>query len=87
MIATAMLRGIRRGWLDSATYQPRVDRAWQAILRRTSSDGRLSDVCEGTGKQKSADDYLHRAAIQGRDDRGGGMALYFATEMMTREFN
>ena len=82
MIATAMLRGIRRGWLDRAQYQPRVDKAWRAILRRTSADGRLTDVCEGTGKQKSFDDYLHRAAIFDRDPRGGGMALYFATEMM-----
>jgi hypothetical protein len=38
------------------------------------------DVCEGTGKQKAADDYLRRAAILDRDPRGGGMALYFATE-------
>jgi rhamnogalacturonyl hydrolase YesR len=82
MIATAILRGIRRGWLDRATYQPFVERAWNAIARRTSSDGRLVDVCESTGTRGLTDDgYLHRAAILGRDDRGGGMALFFATEL------
>ena len=81
MIAVAMLRGIRQGWLDAASYQPRVDRAWQAVLARTSSDGRLMDVCESTGKQKSLDDYLHRLAILDRDPRGGAMALLLATEM------
>jgi unsaturated rhamnogalacturonyl hydrolase len=82
MIATAMLRGIRKGWLERATYQPLVDRAWQAILSRTSSDGRLIDVCESTGTRGlSDDDYLRRVAIIGRDDRGGGMALFFATEL------
>ena len=46
MIATAMMRGIRKGWLDAATYQPIVDRAWQAVLLRTAPDGRLFDVAE-----------------------------------------
>ena len=32
-------------------------------------------------KQNTLDDYLHRAAIFDFDPRGGGMALYFATEM------
>jgi rhamnogalacturonyl hydrolase YesR len=81
MIAVAFLRGIRNGWLDSGEYQPRVDKAWRAITARASSDGRLMDVCESTGKQKSLDDYLGRAAILDRDARGGAMALLFATEM------
>lgn len=82
MIATAMLRGIRRGWLDSRAYQPLVDKAWQAIRLRTGADGRLVDVCESTGTRGMTDqDYLRRLAIMGRDDRGGGMAMLFATEL------
>ena len=82
MIATAMLRGIRNGWLERGKYQPLVDRAWQAIRARTRADGGLIDVCESTGTRGlSDDDYLHRAALIGRDDRGGGMAMFFATEL------
>lgn len=81
MIATAMLRGIRNGWLEEATYQPRVEAAWNAVLVRTGSDGTLIDVCESTNKQSTLDAYLNRAAIFGPDERGGGMALMFATEM------
>jgi len=82
MIAAAMARGIRNGWLDRATYQPLVDNAWRAILLRTSADGRLVDVCESTGTRGFTDaDYLHRMAIMGRDDRGGGMAMFLATEL------
>jgi unsaturated rhamnogalacturonyl hydrolase len=82
MIATAMLRGIRNGWLERRMYQPLVDRAWQAILARTGAEGRLVDVCESTGTRGfTDDDYLHRAALLGRDDRGGGMAMFFATEL------
>jgi len=80
MIGIALRRGMRQGWLNAAEYQPRIERAWRAVLRRTAADGRLMDVCEGTGKQKTADDYLRRGAILDRDPRGGGMALYFATE-------
>jgi rhamnogalacturonyl hydrolase YesR len=82
MIATAMLRGIRHGWLDGAAYQPRVDQAWQAILRRTGADGHVVDACESTGTRGLTDDgYLNRRAILGRDDRSGGMAMFFATEL------
>jgi unsaturated rhamnogalacturonyl hydrolase len=82
MIGAAMVRGIRHGWLDRKTYQPLVDRAWQAILARTGADGRLIDVCESTGTRGLTDeDYLRRAALAGRDERGGGMAMFFATEI------
>jgi rhamnogalacturonyl hydrolase YesR len=81
MIATAMLRGIRNGWIDRPAYEPLVDKAWSAILARTGTDGSLIDVCESTGTRGLTDEgYLHRAAITGRDDRGGGMAMFFATE-------
>jgi rhamnogalacturonyl hydrolase YesR len=81
MIGTAMLRGIRNGWLDARTFQPVVERAWHAILGRVGEGGVLMDVCESTNKQRTLDDYLHRAAILDREPRGGGMALLFATEM------
>jgi unsaturated rhamnogalacturonyl hydrolase len=82
MIAAAMVRGIRNGWLDRRTYQPLVDRSWQAILGRTGADGRLVDVCESTGTRGlTDDDYLRRAALAGRDERGAGMAMFLATEI------
>jgi unsaturated rhamnogalacturonyl hydrolase len=81
MIGTAMLRGIRNGWLARESYQPLVLKAWRAVSARVGRDGTLMDVCESTGKRKSLDDYLRRAAILGRDARGGAMALLFSTEM------
>jgi hypothetical protein len=58
-----------------------VDAAWEAVKRSVGADGRLIDVCTGTGKQRSLWDYLNRTAILGKDPRGGAMALFFATEM------
>jgi rhamnogalacturonyl hydrolase YesR len=81
MITFAMIRGLRSGWLDPATYEPAIHKAWNAIKTRVATTGDLVDVCTGTGKQKSLRDYFDRTAILGHDDRGGAMALLAATEM------
>jgi rhamnogalacturonyl hydrolase YesR len=81
MIGFAMQRGMSRGWL-SDDYQPCVEKAWRAVKARTGADGKLVNVCTGTGKQKTLRAYLERPAINGRDDRGGAMGLLFATELL-----
>ncbi|HTW37758.1 MAG TPA: glycoside hydrolase family 88 protein [Steroidobacteraceae bacterium] len=81
MIAFAMLKGVEHGWLPRDPYSAAVQRAWQAVLMRTGSDGRLIDVCESTAQARTLEDYLHRAAILGADPRGGAMALNLATEL------
>lgn len=85
MIAFAMIRGIRNGWLERSDYQESVDRAWRAIESRTSPSGDLVNVCAGTGKQKTLQAYFDRPAINGKDDRGGAMGLMFATELIAAQ--
>ncbi|MCA9202920.1 MAG: glycoside hydrolase family 88 protein [Planctomycetales bacterium] len=84
MISFAMQRGVRRGWLDAAPFEPAIERAWRAIKLRTPENGRLVDVCTGTGKQKDQAAYFNRTAILGRDARGGAMALMVSTELAGR---
>jgi unsaturated rhamnogalacturonyl hydrolase len=86
MIAYAMIRGVRSGWLDREQYAPTIDRAWYAIRTRVAANGRLVDVCTGTGKQNSLRDYDDRPAILGPDPRGGAMALMVATEMASLNY-
>lgn len=85
MTAFAMTRGMRRGWLERAEYEPAVRHAWTALKQRIGPDGNLVDVCTGTGKQKSRQEYFDRPAILGRDDRGGAMALLISTEIAFAE--
>lgn len=80
MIGFAMQRGLDRGWLAGPQYQSAVDSAWQAVKVRIGSRGELLDVCTGTGKQQSLEDYFDRTAVSGVDERGGAMALLFARE-------
>jgi len=81
MITYAMLRGVQQGWLEGERFEPAIRRAWAALKRRIGDDGRLTDVCTGTGKQQSLRDYYDRQAIVGKDNRGGAMALLVATEV------
>ncbi|MCH5373028.1 MAG: glycoside hydrolase family 88 protein, partial [Planctomycetes bacterium] len=85
MILFAAARGVRNGWLDRDGFRPLIQQAWYAIRTRVRPDGRLVDVCTGTGKQKTLEDYLRRPAILGPDARGGAMALLAAVEMAALE--
>ncbi|MFO0869739.1 MAG: glycoside hydrolase family 88 protein [Pirellulales bacterium] len=80
MITWALWRGIRLGWLDRETFAPAAERGWEAALQRIGRQGRLVDVCTGTGKQRRLRDYLDREALLGPDPRGGAMTLMLATE-------
>lgn len=81
MTSFAMQRGVTRGWLMKDEYQQAVDKAWQAICQRIKPEGKLIGVCESTGTQPNLDAYLGRKLNNGVDQRGGAMALLFATEL------
>ncbi len=81
MIATAIQRGVRLGWL-AAFYQNVADSAWNGVLARTDDTYGFIDVCESTPGQESLEVYLNRRALTGRDDRAGGMMLMLATERL-----
>lgn len=81
MITFAMARGLQLGWLDSDTYRPTVNRAWEAIKLRIGSDGSIAGVCVGTGKLKTLQEYLDRPKTLGQDERGGAMAFLASVEM------
>jgi unsaturated rhamnogalacturonyl hydrolase len=80
MIGFALQRGLNQGWIKGRRYSQAADRAWIALLTRTSSTGQFIDVCESTANLTTLDQYLNRAAILGVDARGGAMALQFALE-------
>jgi unsaturated rhamnogalacturonyl hydrolase len=81
MIATAMQRGAREGWIPEF-FDGVADRAWEGVVARTDDSFGFIDVCESTPGQESLDAYLNRRALSGPDDRAGGMMLYFATERL-----
>ena len=83
MVTAAIARGLSRGWLDRNTYEPIMNRGWQAVAARVNADGTVKDVCAGTGAGPTRDYYLNRPVVNGADDRGGAMALLAALEVAT----
>lgn len=83
MIAYSIAVALDQGWLEEAVWRPRLDAAWEGLKRRVSTDGRnLINVCTGTGKQKSLEDYYLREAILGPDGRGAAMVMLLASKRM-----
>jgi rhamnogalacturonyl hydrolase YesR len=80
MIGYAMARGMRRGWLDSS-YRASVELAWQGVSERIDDEAGLVDPCDGTGTGENVRFYIDRPAVFGFNDRGGSMAIWFATEL------
>lgn len=81
MTVAAMARGVSKGWIDRATFDPIINRAWNAVAARVNADGTVKDVCSGTGAGPTKEYYLNRPVVNGADDRGGAMALLAAIEM------
>ncbi len=80
MMGYAIARGLRMGWLPEE-YRDALALAWQGVSERIDDVGNVVDACASTGVQGNVRDYLDRPAVFGFDDRSGGMALWFTTEM------
>jgi len=90
MFAYAMINGVRRGWLDEATYGPVARKAWLALVGKLDEQGNLHDVCVGTNKaaKEVGPDlatqlqfYLDRPRVTG-DYHGQAPLLWCATALM-----
>ena len=80
MFGIALSKGLLHGWLDPG-YQSQLKLAWQGVNERIDEQGNIVDGCISTGVQNNVQEYLDRQAIFGRDDRSGGMALWFSLEI------
>ena len=81
MIVASLARGVTRGWIDHATFDPIINRGWAAVAARVNADGTVKNVCSGTGAGPTKEYYLNRPEVNGADDRGGAMALLAAIEI------
>jgi hypothetical protein len=80
MFGYAMAVGVRRGILTDPAYGVAVRRAWAGLAGYVGPDGRLSQVCVGTGQSRDAGYYLGRPTVTG-DLHGQAALLWFAAEL------
>ena len=65
MFAFAMVKGVKKGWLDRKTYAGPARKAWLALVGKLDENANIKDVCEGTNKGFSLDYYRNRARKTG----------------------
>jgi unsaturated rhamnogalacturonyl hydrolase len=80
MFAYAMRVGILSGILPAGEYSPACDRAWDALVGRIEPDGRLREICAGTGQSRDAEYYLGRPRVTG-DLHGQAAMLWLCGAM------
>lgn len=86
MIAYAIAVGLEKGWLPESGWESRLDAAWSAAKMYVATNGRdFVNVCTGTGKQKTLEDYYLREAILGPDGRGAAMMMLLSAKLMEME--
>ncbi|GFZ39128.1 glycoside hydrolase family 88/105 protein [Bacteroides nordii] len=65
MFVYAMVKGVKKGWLDETTYAPLVRKAWIALVGHIDENGDIDGVCEGTNKTNDRQFYLNRKTLPG----------------------
>lgn len=65
MFVYAMVKGVKKGWLDEDTYAPPVRKAWIALVGHIDEHGDIDGVCEGTNKTNDRQFYLNRKTLPG----------------------
>lgn len=77
MFGYAMCIGVKKGILPKETFQAAYQKAWLALTNYIDEDGKISNVCFGTGQSKDIHYYLERPTITG-DFHGQAPILWFA---------
>ena len=65
MFTYAMVKGVKRGWLDASEFVPVIHKAWIGLVGYITFRGDVAEVCEGTNKENNKDYYQKRRRITG----------------------
>jgi rhamnogalacturonyl hydrolase YesR len=81
MFTFALVSGVKRGWLDGATYGPAARRGWIAVSGYVDQNWDVTNVCEGTNKINDKEFYLLRKRKTG-DFHGQAPLMWAATALV-----
>jgi rhamnogalacturonyl hydrolase YesR len=81
MFGFAMTTGVKQGILRDEKYSSAYRKAWSALVTYVDKEGRLREVCAGTGQSRDINYYLQRPRIAG-DLHGQAPLLWFAHAML-----
>jgi rhamnogalacturonyl hydrolase YesR len=81
MFGYAMSVGVRRGLLPEEPYKNAYMKAWSALHEYLNDDGKIREVCVGTGQSQDVNFYLTRPRVTG-DLHGQAPLLWFACSLL-----
>lgn len=79
MIATAMSKGVRLGWLHDPSYESAAQKAFALLPKYVTKDGQVLSTSPGPGPLQSEEDYLVEA-FPPDNDHGIFAVLFAAAE-------
>jgi rhamnogalacturonyl hydrolase YesR len=81
MFGYAIAVGVQKGILDARLFGPSYRKAWLSLTNHITKEGKVTDVCVGTGQSKQIDYYLNRPKVTG-DFHGQAPVLWLAFCLM-----
>jgi rhamnogalacturonyl hydrolase YesR len=82
MFGYAISEGVRRGILPESEIATAYQRAWRSLTEYVTAEGKVTEVCVGTGQSKDLEFYLARPRIAG-DLHGQAPVLWFACSLLS----
>jgi unsaturated rhamnogalacturonyl hydrolase len=82
MFGFAMVVGVKKGLLPKEPYTKTYQKAWNALSEYINEDGKIREICVGTGQSKDVNFYLTRPKMTG-DLHGQAPVIWFAFSLMT----
>ena len=83
MFLFSMSEGVKNGWLPIKGFKAAVKKAWQALAGYVDGQGRLSEICIGTGRGSTREHYLSRPRQTG-DPHGQAALLWAASSIISK---
>jgi len=83
MFGYAITVGVKKGILSKETFTPAYQKAWLSLVEYINAEGKVTEVCAGTGKSDDIDYYLNRPRTTG-DLHGQAPVLWFAYSLLAK---
>ena len=81
MFGYAITVGVKKGLLLEHKFAPVYQKAWLSLVKYIDKDGKVNDVCAGTGKSDDVEYYLNRPRNTG-DLHAQAPVLWFAYSLL-----
>jgi unsaturated rhamnogalacturonyl hydrolase len=85
MFGFAMTIGVEKGLLPKEPYTTAYIKAWNSLTEYSNEDGKIKEVCVGTGQSRDVNYYLNRPGTTG-DIHGKAQMLWFACTLIDKNY-